>query len=81
MHDRCVFWLQAYAHVLGLHSYVLRAIPLFVVYLATLMHVYALARQQVTSIATGSDQHLCKSVHEPACHMGNGGWASFRLVT
>ena len=39
--------VQAYAHIMGLHSQVLRAIPLFVVYLATLMHVYALARQQV----------------------------------
>ena len=45
--------MQAYAHILGLHSQVLRAIPLFVVYLATLMHVYALARQQVRT----DDEH------------------------
>ena len=44
--------MQAYAHILGLHSRVLRAIPIFVVYLATLMHVYALARQQVRPVAS-----------------------------
>jgi len=49
--------VQAYAHILGLHSHVLRAIPIFVVYLATLMHVYALARQQVRSFAS------CHALH------------------
>lgn len=39
--------MQAYAYILGLHSRVARAIPIFVVYLATLMHVYTLARHQV----------------------------------
>ena len=49
--------MQAYAHILGLHSHVLRAIPIFVVYLATLMHVYALARQQVRPLAS------CPALH------------------
>lgn len=39
--------LQASAEWLGLHSSVVRAIPTFAVYLATLMHVYHLGRQQV----------------------------------
>ena len=50
--------MQAYAHILGLHSHVLRAIPIFVVYLATLMHVYALARQQVRPFAS------CPALHD-----------------
>lgn len=48
--------LQAYAYILGLHSSVTRAIPTFVVYLATLMHVYTLARHQVCS---GQPCFLC----------------------
>lgn len=46
--------LQAYAYILGLHSRAARAIPIFVVYLATLMHVYTLARHQVLNLASCS---------------------------
>ena len=44
--------LQAYASIVGLHGSVLSAAPLFVVYLATLVHVYALSRQQTQAVAT-----------------------------
>lgn len=46
--------MQAYASIVGLHRSVLSAIPLFVVYLATLVHVYALSRQQVQSATTAN---------------------------
>lgn len=44
--------LQAYGSIVGLHGSVLSAAPLFVVYLATLVHVYALSRQQTQAVAT-----------------------------
>lgn len=46
--------LQAYAAIVGLHRSASSAIPLFVVYLATLVHVYALSRQQTEAVATAS---------------------------
>lgn len=49
--DESIHDMQAYASILGLHRNVLSAVPLFVVYLATLMHVYALTRQQGQTIA------------------------------
>lgn len=42
--------VQASAEWLGLHSSVVRAIPTFAVYLATLMHVYHLGRQQASPL-------------------------------
>ena len=44
--------LQAYASIVGLHRSVFSAIPLFVVYLATLVHVYALSRQRTQEVST-----------------------------
>ena len=51
---RRLWLLQAYASIVGLHRSVLSAVPLFVVYLATLVHVYALSRQGTQVLSTTS---------------------------
>jgi hypothetical protein len=42
--------LQALVEEAGLHGNALRCIPIFCVYLATLMHTYSLARQKVLQL-------------------------------
>ncbi|KAK9824077.1 hypothetical protein WJX72_007565 [[Myrmecia] bisecta] len=46
---------QYYMDLLGLHGNAFRCIPIFCVYLATLMHTYRLARHQVPMTASAAD--------------------------
>jgi len=67
---------RQWAEVVGLHGSALRGIPIFCVYLATLMHTYRISRQQVGSLCVpqspmggeggGSSQYL--NMHSPITH-------------
>lgn len=55
--------LRASAEALGLHGDAFRCLPLFILYLATLMHTYSLARWQVLYSFERYSRHA--STHAP----------------